>query len=447
MKNAIEKRLNTFNLTVIVVSLVIGIGIFRTAKDAAVAAQTPEIFFAAWIVGGLIAFCGALTFAEIGARLPVTGGFYRIFSEAYHPGVAFAVNGMTILSNASSAAGVALIGGEYIGPLLMSKDIPAWFNPAIAVAAISLFYGANLLGLTISTRLLQMLMIMKLAMVLLLVAGIFFPATIHSPANNIISQHGNIWGAFIAFGLALKATCFSYGGYQQSINFGGDVEMPKKTIPRSITYGMIIIIGLYLAVNYAYYKVLGFSGLQQGTGIAAQAAMIIYGPAGGRIAPVLFFIAVLAYLNVTLMNTPRMLSAMSIDGILPSAFGRRNKRHVFVTGLTGFTALCIVCVIAARSFERILSFGMFCDAVSMVMASSTIFIFRKRVAKNQHADNNQYNMRLYPFVPLFFITGYALVGTMICITTPHYAIGGTLMMMAFGAFYFFGTRRMRKQKA
>ena len=87
-----KPKLNLFDLSMIVIGLVIGMGIFRTSRDAAQAALTPAIFFSAWIVGGFVALCGALTYAEIGSRYPVTGGYYRIFSYAYHPSIAFAIN-------------------------------------------------------------------------------------------------------------------------------------------------------------------------------------------------------------------------------------------------------------------------------------------------------------------------------------------------------------------
>src|SRR3954463_14159220 len=112
------KKLNLFDLVMIVVSLVIGMGIFRTPVNVAKAVDSPFIFFAAWIAGGLIALCGALTYAEIGSRLPVTGGYYKIFSYCYHPSIAFAINCIILVSNAASLAGVALIGSEYLANVL-----------------------------------------------------------------------------------------------------------------------------------------------------------------------------------------------------------------------------------------------------------------------------------------------------------------------------------------
>ena len=126
-----KPKLRLFDLTMITVGLVIGMGIFRTSSDAANASVNPTIFFIAWVAGGLIALCGALTYAEIGSRFPVTGGYYKIFAECYHPSVAFAINCVILISNAASMSGVALIGSEYISQvflikLLIIRHVPWW---------------------------------------------------------------------------------------------------------------------------------------------------------------------------------------------------------------------------------------------------------------------------------------------------------------------------------
>src|ERR1043165_10257798 len=147
-----SNKLELFPVTMIVIGLVIGMGIFRTAKDAASAAMNPTIYFAAWIAGGLIALCGALTYAEIGSRYPVTGGYYKIFSYAYHPSLAFALNCIILVSNAASLSGVALIGSDYISPLIFGPAVAVLTKSFVAMDAIIIFYGVNLMGLRMSSK-------------------------------------------------------------------------------------------------------------------------------------------------------------------------------------------------------------------------------------------------------------------------------------------------------
>ena len=146
-----SNKLNLFALTMIVIGLVIGMGIFRTSSDAANAAITP-VFFIAWFAGGMIALCGALTYAEIGSRFPVTGGYYKIFAECYHPSIAFAINCIILISNAASMSGVALIGSEYISQVIFKTEPPRYYYKRfIAMVAIIIFYGVNLMGLRMSS--------------------------------------------------------------------------------------------------------------------------------------------------------------------------------------------------------------------------------------------------------------------------------------------------------
>ena len=150
---AISKKLNLFDFTMIMVSLVIGMGIFRTPANVAAAVPSTALFFGAWIAGGMVALCGALTYAEIGSRFPVAGAYYKIFSYAYHPSIAFGVNCIILISNAASLAGVALIGAEYITKVIMPDAANTQtLQIIIAVGSILIFYGVNLLGLKMSAR-------------------------------------------------------------------------------------------------------------------------------------------------------------------------------------------------------------------------------------------------------------------------------------------------------
>src|SRR5215211_3947346 len=131
-----KNKLGLFDLTMIVVGLVIGMGIFRTSSDAAKAAITPSLFFIGWIAGGLIALCGALTYAEIGSRFPVTGGYYKVFAECYHPSIAFAINCIILISNAASMAGVSLIGSEYLSQIIFKTEPEPIVRSVIAMGPI-----------------------------------------------------------------------------------------------------------------------------------------------------------------------------------------------------------------------------------------------------------------------------------------------------------------------
>lgn len=442
MKPQQKPLLGLFDLTMIVIGLVIGMGIFRTSKDAAQAALNPTIFFAAWIIGGLVAICGALTYAEIGSRYPVTGGYYKVFSYAYHPSIAFAINCIILISNAASLSGVALIGSEYIAPLLFDKSASI-AKPFIAMGAVILFYGVNLMGLRMSSKTQNALMLIKISMLVVLIAGLFFPQLYNKNPQPVIAENAGFWAIVLSFGVALKATSFTYGGYQQTINFGEEIKNPQKNIPRGIFIGTIVIILLYLSVSYSYYKIIGFNELKETSGIASIVAGKMFGPTGTYLSSILLFVAVLAYVNVLLLSNPRVMYAMSEDGILPKAFRKKDeKKDVLTISLTVFAAVCVVVLFFADTFDKILSFTIFLDSIGMATSAATIFILRKRT---KHLDGTGiYSMKLYPVLPILFIIAYIFVGTIIAITNPMYAVIGISVFVAFLLIYFL-TRKLRKQ--
>lgn len=443
-----KARLGLFDFTMIVVTLVIGMGIFKTPVNVAKAAPDGFLFFACWIAGGLVALCGALTYAEIGSRFPVTGAYYKVFSYAYHPSVAFAVNCIILISNAASLAGVALIGAEYMVSFLWPGRLDtATVRVIIAIASIVIFYGVNLLGLKMSARTQTILAIIKISLILLLIAPLFFAPAPPETANALHTINPTLMEYLKAFGIGLVAVSFTCGGYQQTINFGGEVRNPGKNIPRGIFLGIAIIITLYLLINYAYYKVIGFENLKTATGIAALMATNVLGSAAGKVLSVLLFLSVLAYVNVLLMSNPRVMQAMSEDGILPRVFAKRTAgRDVLFTSLSVFAGICVVVIFWAETFDKILSFTIFLDCFGMVLSAATIFVLRPRT---RHLDNTGiYKMRLYPLQPIIFILAYVFVGIAIAMDYEdnHYAAlkGTGVLLVSLGLF--FVIRRFRAQQ-
>ena len=160
-----RNKLGQLDLSLIVVSLVIGMGIFRNPASVAATSGTSSIFFLLWIAGGLIALAGAFTYAEIGQRLPAMGGYYKIFAYCYHPSVGFSVNAIIIISNAASLAVVALIGADYVSDLLYGKPSGILFNSFVAIAAVALFFVVNLFGLRTSSKTQNVLIIIKVILI------------------------------------------------------------------------------------------------------------------------------------------------------------------------------------------------------------------------------------------------------------------------------------------
>jgi basic amino acid/polyamine antiporter, APA family len=440
-----KQKLNLFSFTMIVVGLVIGMGIFRSAATSAKDAIDPSVYFTAWLLGGFIAFCGALTYAEIGSRFPVTGGYYKIFSYAYHPSIAFAINCIILISNAASLSVVALIGSGYITKLFPQYNWTDIDKALISCVAIVFFYLVNLRGLRMSSKAQNFLMLIKIGMIIVLIVALFFP--IHeatTAVTTIVNTTAPQMSWIQSLGISLIAVSFTYGGYQQTINFGNEVANPAKNIPKGIFIGITIIIALYLLVNLSYYNIIGFENMKGEREIAYSLMYKVFGKTGADIFSFFLFFGVLAYVNALLMSNPRVMYAMSTEGALPKIFGKQSpKNDVLVFSLTIFAAMCIVILFFAQTFEKILNFTIFLDCFGMVASSATIFVLRKRT---KHLDGTGiYKMKLFPLLPLIFMSAYLFVGVSITLQTPSIALIGISVLTVFMLIYFIAQRFSKNQ--
>ncbi|MEO5944168.1 MAG: APC family permease [Ferruginibacter sp.] len=439
----VKSKLSVFSFTMIVIGLVIGMGIFRTAATSAKDAISPSVYFSAWIIGGIVALCGALTYAEIGSRYPITGGYFKVFAKAYHPSIAFAINCLILVSNAASLSAVALIGSGYL-----LKLFPGTFTDIdkalVSTGAIIIFYLINLKGLKMSSKTQNVLMLIKIAMLLVLIAALFFPSHYATTAPTVRASQPIDYMSWIrSLGVSLIAVSFTYGGYQQTINFGNEVEQPAKNIPKGIFTGIIVIIIIYMLVNLSYYKLIGFDQMKNEKEIAYVVIDKIFGTTGATVFSAFLFLGVLAYVNGLLLSNPRVMFAMADDTedkCLPAAFAKQNnKTGVFTLSLTVFAALCIIILYFSQQFEKILTFSIFLDCFGMILSSATIFWFRK---KTKALDNTGiYKMKLFPLLPLVFIAAYLFVGISITIADPQAALTGVIVLVAFMLIYFLVRRK------
>lgn len=432
-----NQRLSTFDLTIIVISLVIGMGIFRTPSEVAGHAQTPLIFFMAWAIGALVSYFGASTFAEIGSRYPATGGFYKIFSFCYTPVFAFMVNWITVISNAASTAAVVIMGSEYLSGTLFpgSTNLVTQF---IAILTVLLLTGINLMGIRISKSVLNALMILKISLILLLIICAFVPSqeleqgVIVSPSIS-----NNQWNAFI---LCFVPVFFTYGGYQQTMNFGGDIEQPAHKLPKAISRGILVIMLLYLTVNFSYFHVLGLQGMSETKTLASDMIAHVFGSSAAKLVSLLMFFAIMTFVNVSILSNPRVYYAMAEDGVMPRIFLRTNERtNVHIYGVLVFCGMILLTLLFVNSFRKILEYVMFFDSISLIAAAAAIFVLRKR--KIGEDGSEIYKMKGYPLIPIIYITVYSAVNVSVFIANPS-AFGWGVLLFILGLPLFYCVRKI-----
>lgn len=430
-----KQTLSRFDLTMIVISLVIGMGIFRTPASVAADAGNQLVFFAAWIFAGIVSLCGALTFAEIGSRYPCHGGFYNIMALTYNPATAFSINWATLISNAASTAAVALAGTEYLFAVFIkdTNEIADIYKKLFCIGIILLLFLINYVGLRMSATMQNILMMMKIGMILLIIVSPFFISNTHAIFDSNITYKSF---SLLAFSMCFKSVFFTCGGYQQTVNFGADIPDGNKQIPKAIITGFLVILFLYISINIAYVSSLGFQTLANTKTPAALIIQQMIGEKAGIAFSFLMFFCVMGYVNVCMLSNPRVCYAMAKEQLLPKVFGEMHeKTQVPRASLALFSAITIVTLFLSTEFDKIVNIIMFFDSISFVGLISSIFYLRHK--NISMLSDKPYKIMAYPILPIFFILSYLGVTVSVIIKDPKAPLIGLVVFGAGLAMYYF----------
>ena len=417
----IQARLSAFDIAMVVFSLVVGIGIFRTPAIVAGAAGSTPLFFTAWIAGGFISLIGALTFAEIGSRYPRAGGYYRVVAECYHPTLAFMLNWSQTLMQGAGAAGVAFIGADYLTPILLP---PQWRTPhaslALACGTMLIMLMLNYRGVKPGARIQNLLSMLKIAMIV----GLAALALLFAPRAPIV-EHASTSPSGLRLASALIPCFYAYGGYQLTMNLGADLKDARRRFPLAITAGMLTVVALYLILNFAYQRVLGIDGIAHSTLVAAALSRATFGPSGEALVSIAVFLSAAGFVNATIIQMPRSFYAMAQDGVLPRAFLRVNpETQVQEVGLLFFAATMLLPALVLRSFEKLLNYIIFTDTLTLAVVASTLFVLRRR-----QIGEGGFSMRGYPLLPALYIVCLLGVAARVFTLEPRLALTGIVILL------------------
>ena len=351
------------------------------------------------------------------------------------------LNWSQVIINAGSSAGVAIIGAEYITPVLFSNSAQTdIIEKIIAISIILFLFAINFAGIKMGARTQNFLSILKIVMITAFCFAIFGK---HAPESSSIINNQNDINFISAFGVALISIFFTYGGYQQTVNFGADVENAKTNIPKAIFSGMGIVICLYLLLNFTYVQVIGFETMKTSPLIASTLAEIIFGPIGATIISIVLFTSVLGFLNTSVMSNPRVYYAMAEDKILPPVFLSVNpKTQVQQFGLTFFIGVMLLSVFLLGDFENIVNYVLFIDSISLASAAAAIFILRKK--SNTNYDG--FKMKGYPIIPFVFMATLLFVTYNTIVADPKSSLYGFIIFLGGLPLYFLMHRMFNKSK-
>ncbi len=338
-----RKQLSPFDATMLVMGGIIGVGIFFAPQTAARLIPETLPFLLLWIGGGVIAMCGALTFAEWGGSLPKAGGWFVFLAAAFGPFLAFLFAWVILgVVSTGALAVIAAFGASQIAELGIGIGPSGTTSHLLVAAAFILSLTAIVLGgIKLGATVQNVCMLTKLIAILALAVGglAFFapgsaPAPMLPPADPAPT---NLLGNLPA---ALLAVFFSYGGWQHLCYVAPALRDPRRTLPRAIVLGVALVIVTYVLVNVAYVRVLGMDGLASTPNFAAECARRTFGPRAATALAGVMAVSAFGVCAVNIIVSPAIYVAMARDGLFFRSFARLHPR----TGAP-VLALLLQCVI------------------------------------------------------------------------------------------------------
>jgi len=410
-QTGLVRELGAAAATSVVVGTIIGSGIFRVPSTMMAAAGSSTMVYAAWIVGGLLSFFGALTYSELGAMRPEAGGEYVYIRDAYGKLPAF-LYGWTWFAIAKPASIATITTGltDALSALKMFSflalpvfGISAKFtwSQVVAILATLLISYLNYLGIK-KAGLFQLVFTVLKCLMLISIAAIGFGYASGSFSNfgTHTAQHGS------GFMIALVAALWAYDGWNDLSMVGGEVKNPQRNIPLALIAGVGICGALYMFMNAAIQYVMSAQQIADVKSPAAEMTRIVLGPGGAAIITAGIAFSLLVTLNGTIMSGSRIPFALARDGSFFPSLARVNPQYATPANSIWIQALCaIVLLLVAATFKELLEIAIFSEWLFYLIAASTIFVFR---AKEPDAVR-PYKCAGYPIVPALFILSASIL--------------------------------------
>src|SRR5215203_4406155 len=302
----------------VVIGGIIGSGIFINPYIVAQRLDSPGLVLGAWIAGGAIALAGAYSYAELGALFPKAGGQYVYLRDGYHPIAGF-LYGWALLALIESGA-IAAVAITFANYALRLAGRPEAAAIPLAIGAIVLLSIINYLGVKPGSRVLNVLVVLKVAaLAVLIFAGAVSPA---APGWWSVSRDSSTagLGTAVSFGAALIPILFAYGGWQNANYIAEEIENPRRNLPLSLLAGTIAVVIIYVLVNTVYLRALGLEGLAATTTPASKAAEGLFGSLGDRFVTAAIAISTFGFLDLAILAPTRVYYAMA-RWRLPSSAG------------------------------------------------------------------------------------------------------------------------------
>jgi APA family basic amino acid/polyamine antiporter len=429
-KSALRK-LGLFDAAMISSGAMIGSGIFMNSAESAKFLQTSSELLLVWMIGGLVAFLGALCFAELGAMFPQSGGQVVYLDKAFSPWLGF-LFGWTLFSTIQTGAiaAVSYSCARFISTFLPMKDI--WVN-ILAAGLIWFLSIVNFLGIRPGSLVQNISTTLKiLALLALIAVGILWFKAPHLNLGPLFPG-GLDLKVLSAMGLALMPALFSYGGWQ-NLNFvAGEVKNPARTMPLAIISGVSLVVAVYVLSTVVYVKALPLEGIASSTKLASDAFQAMVGPWGARFVSLAIIVSTFGITNVFILTGARVYQAMAGSGAFLPLAARLHPRFGTPYVSIFFQSVWASCLLLTNTYGQLLQVVTFGDWIFFSLTALALMVLRKKMPDAPRP----YRAWGYPLVPLFFFLISAAVVVNIFISSFVKSLVGSAIILAGLPFYHF----------
>jgi APA family basic amino acid/polyamine antiporter len=429
-----------------VVGSVIGSGIFLTTGGMAAVLPSTSLLLLAWVLGGALALTGGLTYAEMGAMFPRSGGVYVFLREAYGALPAFLYGWAALLVVVSGGIAAVAVGfAEYLSyfvPALAPSRIvfrlplpwtalPISAGQLAAVASIVVLGGVNYVGVRTGNLVNAVLTAAKVGGLAALPLLALVAARVE-PALTPIVPPGQLRPA-ASFGVAMIAVLWTYEAWYFVTYAAGEIKDPKRNVPLALAIGTLLLTLIYVVVNVAYFYALGIDEMRGVTRIAERAAAAMVGPGGATFVALTVVISTFGCNAAAILAGSRLLFAMATDGVfLPAA---RQVHPVYHTPHVAIVALTVWSSLLALSgtYEQLFTYVMFASILFSVAAG--LALFKLRWSRPDHP--RPYRTLGYPVIPLLFVAGSTAFVANTLLERPAESLAGLgLLVLGLPAYKF-----------
>ena len=446
----------------VVVGTIIGSGIFLVPSEMMQAVGSARLVYLAWMVGGLLSFFGALTYAELGAMKPQAGGEYVYVRDAYGPLAGFLYSWTWFLiakpaSIATVTTGLvriletfpifsfflhSCISLDWFSRSSVSHPFIITYGQLVAIGATLLISWLNYIGVRRAGEFQFLFTLLKVAIILgIVVVGFSYRGGTWA---NFATEFTGAKGGVAGFFAALVAALWAYDGWNDLTMVAGEIRNPQRNIPLSLIWGVATVGALYILVNAAVQYVLPAAAIAHSERPASDAVALVLGPAGASLVSAGMALSMLVTLNGTIMSGARVPFAVARDGYFFRAIAEVHPRfHTPSVAIVAQCGLAVVLLLLGGSFRQFFSLAIFAEWMFYMIAGSTVFVFRRREPRAERP----YRVWGYPVVPALFVLASTALLYYTFTDNLKSSAGGCLAIVAgIPVFYFFARRRSATPK-